>query len=66
MKKKPSVSHVRVFMCKAYVHMLKDERGKLDSKTKKCNLVRYGENKKGYRLYNTVKKDLLQPGCGFQ
>ena len=52
MKKKPTVSHLRVFGCKAYAHVPKDERGKLDSKAKKCILVGYGEDTKGYRLYD--------------
>ena len=48
MKKKPSVSHFRVFGCRAYGHVPKDERGKLDSKAKKCILLGYGEDMKGY------------------
>ena len=56
MKKRPSVSHLRVFGCKAYVHVPKDERGKLDNKAKKCILVGYGEETKGYRLYDPDKK----------
>ena len=67
MKKKPSVSHLHVFGCKAYMHVPKDESGKLDSKAKKSIFVGYGENTKGYRLYNiSENKDLLEPGCGFQ
>ena len=31
---KPRVDHLRVFGCDAYVHVPKDERGKLDSKVK--------------------------------
>ena len=54
--KKPSVSHLRVFGCKAFAHVPKDERGKLDSKAKKCILVGYGEETKGYRLYDPLKK----------
>ena len=56
MGKKPSVSHLRVFGCRAYAHVPKDERGKLDCKTKKCVLVGYGEETKAYRLYDTNKK----------
>ena len=54
--KKPSVSHLRVFGYKAFAHVPKDERGKLDSKAKKCILVGYGEETKGYRLYDPLKK----------
>ena len=51
-KKRPSVSHLRVFGCKAYAHVPKYLCGKLDSKTRKCILVGYGEETKGYRLYD--------------
>ena len=44
---KPTVSHLCVFGCKAYVHIPKDERGKLDCKAKCCVLVGYGEETKG-------------------
>ena len=45
---KPRVDHLRVFGCDAYVHVPKDERGKLDSKAKKCVLLGYGDTTKGY------------------
>ena len=47
---KPGVEHLRVFGSTAYVHIPKDSRGKLDSKTSKCILVGYGNVQKGYRL----------------
>ena len=33
--KKPSLSHLRVFGCDAYVHVPKEKRTKLDSKSEK-------------------------------
>jgi len=39
--KKPSLSHLRVFGCDAYVHVPKEKRTKLDSKSKKCIFIRY-------------------------
>ena len=45
---KPDVSHLRVFGCVAYAHIEKDERSKLDPKSKKCVLLGYGSNTKGY------------------
>eukprot|EP00253_Pinus_taeda_P013710 PITA_13710 len=36
MGKKPSLSHLRVFGCDAYVHVPKEKRTKLDSKSEKC------------------------------
>eukprot|EP00253_Pinus_taeda_P001453 PITA_01453 len=37
--KKPSLSHLRVFRCDAYVHAPKEKRTKLDSKSKKCIFI---------------------------
>ena len=51
-RKKPSVGHLRVFGCHAYSHMSRDERRKLDSKSRKCILVGYGEETKAYRLFD--------------
>jgi hypothetical protein len=56
MGKKPTVSHLRVFGCDAYAHVPKDERGKLDVK---CMFVGYGEETKGYRLYDPVRGKII-------
>eukprot|EP00253_Pinus_taeda_P015414 PITA_15414 len=37
--KKPSLSHLRVFGCDAYVHVSKEKRTKLDSKYEKCIFI---------------------------
>eukprot|EP00253_Pinus_taeda_P009658 PITA_09658 len=37
--KKPSHSHLRVFGCDAYVHVPKEKRTKLDSKSEKCIFI---------------------------
>ena len=57
--RKPGVEHLRVFGSSAYVHIAKDSRGKLDSKTSKCILVGYGSVQKGYRLYNREAQKIL-------
>ena len=49
---KPNIKHLRVFGCEAYAHVPKDERKKLDSKARKCILLGYGTETKGYRLYD--------------
>ena len=46
--KKPRADGLRVFGCQVYVHIPKDERKKLDSKSKKCVFVEYGTTTKGY------------------
>ena len=57
--KKPTVSYLRVFGCDAYAHVPKDERGKLDHKAKKYIFVGYGEETKGYRLYDSVRGKII-------
>ena len=56
---KPKVDHLRIFGCQAFVHVPKDERKKLDSKSKKCILMGYGTTTKGYRLYDPLKKRVV-------
>lgn len=52
--------HLRVFGCKAFVHVPNDERSKLDSKTRQCVFVGYGQDEFGYRLYDPVEKKLVR------
>ena len=56
---KPDVKHLRVFGCIAYANVPKDERKKLDSKSKRCILLGYGSETKGYRLYDVEKGKVL-------
>ena len=51
---------MRIFGCKAYVHVPKDERSKLDAKSRPCIFVGYGQDKFGYRLYDPVAKKLVR------
>ena len=53
------VEHLRVFGCDAYTHIPKDERGKLDSKARKCILLGYGKETNGYRLYDPIRLKIL-------
>ncbi|VFQ70960.1 unnamed protein product [Cuscuta campestris] len=55
-----SYDHLRVFGCKAFVHVPKDERSKLDVKTRQCIFVGYGHDEFGYRLYDPVEKKLVR------
>jgi len=50
--KKPNVSHLKVFSCIAYVHVLDEKRSKLDSKAKKCIFIRYSLEQKRYKCFN--------------
>ena len=50
---KPNVNHLRIFGCSAYAHIQKNERSKMDPKTKKSPFLGYGIGVKGYRLFDT-------------
>ncbi|RDX71970.1 hypothetical protein CR513_48611, partial [Mucuna pruriens] len=52
--------HLRVFDCKAFVHVQKDERSKLDMKTRQYIFIGYGHDEYGYRMYDPVKKKLVR------
>ena len=54
--RKPSLEHLKVFGCLAYVHVPTEVRSKLDPKVEKCVLVGYSEEQKGYKCYNPVTK----------
>nr|KYP54197.1 Retrovirus-related Pol polyprotein from transposon TNT 1-94 [Cajanus cajan] len=58
--KNASYDHLRVFVCKAFVHIPRDERSKLDAKTRQCILIGYGEDEFGYRFYDPVEKKLVR------
>ena len=51
-RERPNVEHLKTFGCVAYAHIPKDERQKLDSKSRKCIFLGYGTDTKGYRLYD--------------
>jgi hypothetical protein len=57
--KKPSLEHLRVFGCDAYVHVPKENRSKLDNKVEKCIFIGYKDGIKGYKLWNPVTKNLF-------
>lgn len=48
--------YLRVFGCRAFVHIPKDERSKLDSKTKECIFLSYENDKFGYKLWDPIEK----------
>ena len=55
-----SYHHLRVFGCKAFVHVPKDERSKLDVKTRECIFIGYGQDQFGYRFYDPIEKKLVR------
>jgi hypothetical protein len=55
-----SYNHLMVFGCRAFVHVPKDERSKLDSKSKECIFLGYGNEEFGYRLWDPVAKKIIR------
>ena len=49
---KPKVNHLRVFGCKAFAHIPKEDRRKLDAKAIKCIFIGYCTDKKAYKMYD--------------
>uniref|UniRef100_A0A2N9GX95 Uncharacterized protein n=1 Tax=Fagus sylvatica TaxID=28930 RepID=A0A2N9GX95_FAGSY len=58
-RKKPTVSHLRVFGSIAYMHVPDQERSKLDDKSEKYVFIGYDPSSKGYKLYNPSTKKVI-------
>jgi len=52
---KPNVSLPQIFGCIAFAHVPKDERQKLNSKSRKCLFLGYDSEMKGYWLYDSSR-----------
>ena len=48
---KPEASHLRIFDCLVYTHVLKEKRTKLEPFGKKGTFVRYNKTLKAYMIY---------------
>jgi hypothetical protein len=55
-----SFEHLRVFGCRAFVHVLIGERSKLDSKAKQCIFLGYGHEDFGYKFWDPVTKKIIR------
>src|ERR1700742_2036699 len=65
-KSKPSVGHIRVWGCVAYVHVQKDKRTHLGSHYEKCIFIGYPDGYKGWKFYNpTTKKVVISERADF-
>jgi len=57
--KKASYGHLRVFGCRAFVHVPKDERPKLDAKTKECIYLGSPRDELGFKLWDPATKKMV-------
>ncbi len=58
--KKASYNHLKVFGCRAFVHIPKDERAKLDAKTKECIYLGSPRDEFGYRLWDPANSKVVR------
>ena len=52
--KKLNISHLQVFGCQAWVHILKKRRSKLEPKSREMIFVGYEPGSKGYQFWDTA------------
>ena len=53
-------SHLKVFGCKAFMHVPKEQRSKLDDKATSCIFIGYGDGEFGYKLWDSEKKKIVR------
>jgi hypothetical protein len=53
---RPSVAHMRIFGCDAYIHVPKEKRTKLESKTHPGMFLSYSDESKAYHVWDKVIK----------
>ena len=58
--KKVNYSFLKTFGCEAFVHIDKENRTKLESKSKKCTFIGYGVNDFGYRLWDYENNKIIR------
>ena len=56
---KSDLHHLKIFGCIAHVHVPKEDRNKLDSKTQRCLFVGYDSETKAYRLYDPRRRRVI-------
>ena len=49
-----------MFGCRAFVYAPRDERSKLDSKTKQCIFLGYSNEEFGYMLWDLATKKIIR------
>ena len=55
----PSLSHLKVFGCNSFVHIPKERRKKLDSKSKKSIFIGCKDGIKRYHLWNPITRTIV-------
>jgi hypothetical protein len=55
----PDISHLRIFGCLVFLHIPKEKRNKLDSKTKRCLFLGYDNESKASRLFDATTRKIF-------
>jgi hypothetical protein len=58
--KKVNYCFLKAFNCEAFVHIDKENRTKLEAKSKKCTFIGYNVNDFGYRLWDYENKKIIR------
>ena len=59
-EKKVNYSFLKTFGCEAFVHIDKENRTKLEAKSKKCTFIGYGVNDFGYCLWDYENHKIIR------
>ena len=55
-----SFKHLRPFNCRTFVHIPKDEKSKIDVKSRQYIFLNYRHEDFGYRLYDPIEKKVIR------
>jgi hypothetical protein len=58
--KKVNYSFLNTFGCEAFVHIDKENRTKIEEKSKKCTFIGYGVDDFGYRLWDYENQKIIR------
>ena len=58
--KNVSYQYLKVFECLPYMHVAKDQKSKLNSKSKPCIFLGYLEDEFGYKLWDILDKKVVR------
>jgi hypothetical protein len=58
--KKVNYCFLKTFDCESFVHIDKENRTKLEAKSKKCTFIGYSVNDFGYRLWNYENNEIIK------
>jgi hypothetical protein len=59
-KKKVNYYFLKTFSCEAFVHVDKENRTKLEAKSKMCTFIGYGVNDFGYHLWDYENNKIIR------